>query len=285
MSDSNYQDPYDEASLRELCDLLSEEEGGAPSESARRTTLETLAMLPFELEPIEPSAGGKERLMAAVARERKSRAPETAVHSLAEHRRAKQPEMESTREGSTASSPGWLLPLAASLLLAVGSFAYFQSNEVRSQRRAMAEIRQQVEAVESQLQAIESDRDRARSHLAQVSRPGTEACALRPRLASAPADAHGTLYVMPDGEGWVLSLDGLEDVPGKTYQLWFLNEETALSGGTFDTGNRPYEWTNDKMPPHGTRAVAITLESQGGAAVPTGPEILFGDAEEMISFL
>jgi len=294
MSDSNHQDPYEAGSLDELCDLLLEEEGVAPSESARRPLLETLAMLPFELESVELEAGVKEQLFDRIASERQAQgsanaeAPPTAsVHSMAEHRSAIETSTPAPMNAavSTASKPGWLLPIAASLLLAIGSLAYFQRNELQAQRAVNAQIQSQFDVVESKLEALEQDRDLALTSLAQASQPGTEACALKPRLASTAPQAHGTIYFMPEGEGWVLSLDGLEDVPGKTYQLWFLNDEAAMSGGTFLTGNRPYMWTHDKMPPPGTRGVAITLEVEGGATAPTGPEVLFGDAEDMISFL
>lgn len=298
MSESNEQDLFRDPSLIELCDALLEEESASLSEEARRPLLEALSLMPFGLEEVAPDPSVKERLFAEIAAGRSvpAESPGEVVRSMADHRaRTEAPRTEELAPPSPASGAtpvsvatpgsGWMLPLAAGLLLAVAAFALFQSTQMRAQSDAIASLENQFTTVKEKLAAIESDRDLARTHLAAVSRPGTEVCALKPRLASAPEGAHGTLYVMPGGEGWVLSLNGLDDVPGKTYQMWFVGKDGATSAGTFLTGSAPYEWTHDKMPPMGTQAVAITLESEGGAESPTGPEILFGDAAEMVSFL
>lgn len=269
MSDSRLEgDPtldgsVDEA-LRELCDGCLADEGIAPSDEARRPLVETLGLLPYGLDEVVPGPEVKARLMAELRRADPAVAPSSAPRAR-------------------RSSPGGL-PLAALLLLAVGTFVLLQSSELHCQRAAIVRFQVELDAVGERLDTLQGERDEARAQLANLSRTGTEVCALKPRHAAAPQDAHGTLYMVP-GQGWVLSLEGLTDVAGRTYQLWFLGEGAAHSGGTFVTGDRPYARSDDRMPPPGTRAIAITLEPEGGASAPTGPEILFGVAADMVSFL
>jgi hypothetical protein len=131
--------------------------------------------------------------------------------------------------------------------------------ERRKTDQAVAEVRRQME--------------RMKTNFALVTAPEVTIRPLHP--VGEPSRARAMLFVAPDHQHWYMAVHDLPPAaPGRDYQLWWVAGEGMVSGGTFDT--RPgekMELSSETMPAD-TRDVVITLEAEGGAPAPTGPEIL-----------
>jgi hypothetical protein len=161
---------------------------------------------------------------------------------------------------------GWLLPLAASLVLLLAGFSGWQHLQMSRQLAEMTRFQQELQA--------------AQSKLAVLAASGVEVCSLRPMEEHfADSSPTATLFVAPDHQHWYLRIDGLGPSPeDHAYQLWFITDQGAqVSAGTFDTqtGSR-IELTSATMP-GGTVAVSVTVEPIGGSESPSGPPLLYGD--------
>ncbi len=106
-------------------------------------------------------------------------------------------------------------------------------------------------------------------------------CPLRPTIDTG-SGVYGTLYAAAD-EGWYLIAEGLEPAPAEhSYTVWFLLEDGPRKAGLLPV---PADGRSELMAeefPDGSRGVLVTLEGRRDAEKPEGPEMLFGDAAEMI---
>jgi len=242
------------------------------SESLQRSYLEIVGLLPYELDPVEPSSATKEKLMASLKGEGEGweakRQEEVAVH----------PSMK-----GTGGWKSWALPLAAGLVLALLGVSGWQRVHMERQQEEIAQISghlREVNLQSGELARYQQELVEAQVKLSVLAASGVEVCSLHPmeeRLADAPPTA--TLFVAPDHQHWYLRIDGLEPSPeDRAYQLWFITGEGAqVSAGTFDPrpGART-ELTSTTMP-GGTVAVSITVEPLGGSPEPSSPPLLYGD--------
>jgi len=241
-----------------------------PEGQVRREYLELLGLVGEAVEPIEPPAAVKERVLAEVGG-RSAVPTEAQVVAL------------SSPQPSPPPRHRWALPLAASLAVALAGFSGYQAAQLAGQRATIDQLSQRLEDVEARTPAVATLRGQlaeARSRLAFVSERGIEICALRPMAIEAQqANSRGVLYVSADHQHWYLTIDGLGPcMQGRSYQLWFVPENgEPVSAGTFDVGEGVrVELSSDTMPA-ATRAVTVTLEPAGGSRGPTGPAVLHGD--------
>ena len=237
-----------------------------------RSYLEIVGLLPYELDPVEPSPATRERLMACLAGD--------ADWGNAKEREAAVAPPSMTATGGWTS---WALPLAAGLVLALLGVAGWQRVHMERQQEEIAQLSGHLREVNLQtgeLARYQQELVEAQAKLSVLAASGVEVCSLHPmegRLAEAPPTA--TLFVAPDHQHWYLRIDGLEPSPeNRAYQLWFITADGAkVSAGTFDP--RPgvrTELTSTTMP-GGTVAVSVTVEPLGGSAEPSGPPLLYGD--------
>jgi anti-sigma-K factor RskA len=242
------------------------------SEALSRGYLELVGLLPYELDPVEPSPAVKARLMRSLKGADESQdlegREEVAVSSA-------KTEVRSWRS--------WGLPLAAGLALALVGLSGWQRIRLERQQDEIVQLSgrlREVNLQSAELARYREQLDEAQAKLSVLASSGVEVCSLHPmeeRLtASAPT---ATLFVAPDHQHWYLRIDGLEPSPkDRAYQLWFITEEGAkVSAGTFDP--RPgvrTELTSETMP-GGTVAVSVTIEPLGGSPEPSGPPLLYGD--------
>lgn len=262
---------------------LAEEPGRVEAPAELRELLETWAALPLALEPSTPSAATRERLLARVRAEAEgvpaAPLPFTGVvgpeSSPGEEREA------SPRASWLNRAQPWLLPLAATLVVALLGVSVGLWSRLDDQSRRIARLTERVEelsaepaavAVQARLEALEQ-------YLRVVSTPGVEVCPLRlTATQAASSTTRGILYVAPDHQHWYLALSGLRPAPeGQSYHLWFFVDDRPVSAGSFEA--RPGEIVrlgSDTMP-EGTRAVGVTLEPREEMERPSGEPILFGD--------
>ena len=258
----------DRLNANDLPDSGSEEETG---EALRRSYLEIVGLLAYELDPVDPSVATRERLMAAVS------GREVAQRAQGQDEVVEMSSMTGARPSS------WALPLAAGLVLALLGVSGWQRAQMEQQRQEIAQLSDHLREVNLQsgdLVRYQQELSEAQAKLSVLAASGVEVCSLYPmeaRLAEAPPTA--TLFVAPDHQRWYLRIDALEPSPeGRAYQLWFITDEGAkISAGMFDSqpGTR-IELTSETMP-GGTVAVSITVEPVGGSPEPSGPPLLYGD--------
>lgn len=260
---------------------LAGEPGREEASAELRELLEAWAALPLALEPSAPSAATRERLLARV---RADDVPAPPLPFAGAAEREVSPD-EGRGDSSRASwldrAQPWLLPLAATLVVALLGVSAGLWSRLDDQSRHIARLTERVEelsaepaavAVQARLEALEQ-------YLRVVSTPGVEVCPLRLTATQTASSAtRGILYVAPNHQHWYLALSGLPPAPeGQSYHLWFFVDGRPVSAGAFEV--RPGELVrlgSDTMP-EGTRAVGVTLEPREEMERPSGEPILFGD--------
>jgi hypothetical protein len=295
--------------------LPGPDEAARPDEDATlaRLYIEVMGLLPYELEPVAPSAGAKARLMALVQGDETQPAATVKVANVAaapavaagDSRRApavlprsSTQEFAVTRRAAAgaASRPSrasrWPLALAAAFALALLGLSLWLYSQVDTQRTTIAGLRQELSAERAraegaiaQARQAESDSLDLRDKFSLVTSPAVLVAPMRP-MGQPPLQpgARGVLFVASDHQHWYMALQGLEPVQtGKTYKLWFVADAGTVNAGSFSAQpGAPIELSSKHMPA-GTRGVLVTLENDPRATAPAGPEILRAAAMVTIS--
>lgn len=273
-------------------------QGDETAETLVRLYTEVLGLIPAELAPVPPSAGARDRLLAAIGA-----APAVAPSAPP----APSPPPAASKELSAPAAPPvptaisealrpapriapgpiprrqsrWPLALAAVLALAFAGTSVWlwliqqeQSADIARLRQELAAQRQLAstrarDAEEGRQARTEMDNMRAR--FALVTSPDVEVFPLRP--VGDQASARGMLFVAPDHQHWYLTLDELPPpAEGGVYKLWWMTPRGPLDAGSL-AAQQEIRMSSDEMPA-GTTGVVVTLEPTPGSTRPTGPEIL-----------
>jgi hypothetical protein len=250
--------------LRELCCSERDEVDGWSSLSAadrarlERLDAELFGLVAGSLEPVEPTGVCKESLMSrCTARS------------------------EPARFGPVPAGGGrsrrWLLPLAAGVTALAVGYAVSMVGTVRGQHDELLLLR----GAAGRLTALEAELATTRDAMRLVSSRGVAVCPLRPLPASADAEGpYGVLFVAADHQHWYLRVAGLDPAADGYYRVWF---ETA--GGMVAAGNlagSELELGSPTMP-EGTRAVAVSLETEPAPGAPSDQIVLYGN--DMVTVL
>jgi anti-sigma-K factor RskA len=217
-------------------------------------------------EPMEPSAGVRERLMAEVGGAPAPSA-ERAPAEAAGRRRA---------------------PLRLAAVIAVAALALAALGWGISSRSA---LRDEVDALEAQVAELETrlaqaDTELARSRgelrsakavLALLAGSSPNRDVLLAGLEAAP-NSQGRLIVDPDNRRAVFLAGQLPPLePGRVYQLWSLKDGQPASAGVFETvADGTAIHVVENVPAETPDAWAVTIEPEGGVPSPTGPMVLVG---------
>ncbi|MBZ0112076.1 MAG: anti-sigma factor [Thermoanaerobaculia bacterium] len=290
-----------EATTRE--ELLGElRSGEEESLELVRIYTELLGLVPWSVDWAEPSPELEGRILASLVGDETQRItleelrpqapPAATVRSVPEQRPVRTLDVRPT---PAPTGMTWWKTLAAALTLGVlglGATLYSTRLRLDDQIARADQLEKDLSRAEAQptdvRAASDNELDAMRAQVQLVTNLNTGICPLRPPVgkpALQPA-ARGLLFVAEDHQHWYLKAEGLDPLEtGRTYQLWFVIEEgdSPVSAGTFEViPGRQVEMTSPEMP-HGTRAVAITLEPAGGATQPSGPMVLYGD--EIMQFI
>jgi hypothetical protein len=256
------------------------------SEMLARLYTEVLGLLPAGLEPAAPRPEGRARLLEALTGEPPRPAPLPRPEPVARPREISR-EMPAApvpppRVAMVAPPPrrSWPLALAASLVLVLGGLCGWllqqraaQEVTIESLRAELDGERRKAEQAAAEAAQASQGMERMRANFALVTAPAVTVSPLHP--VGEPSRARGMLFVAPDHQHWYMAVHDLPPAaPGRDYQLWWVADGGTFSGGTFDT--RPgetMELSSETMPAN-TRDVLITLEAEGGAPAPTGPQVL-----------
>jgi hypothetical protein len=267
------------------------------SETLSRLYTEVLGLLPYELDPVVPPAGAKERLMAAVLGEARPAAASTAAEpAVAEPARVAPPvpprEPLTARRAAPpapaarpARASRWPLALAAVLALALLGLSFWLYSQVGAQRSTIAGLRHQLsierarsEGAVAKVRQLENEGFDMRQKFTLVTSRAVLVSPMRPaaRPGQPPLqpDAHGMLFVAADHQHWYMSLQGLQPAPeGQVYKLWFVADHPVSSGSFTARPGEPMDLSSKEMPA-GTKGAIVTLERDPSAPAPTGPTIL-----------
>ena len=202
---------------------------------------------------------------------------------------ASQPYRPNAGGGPRARPSRWPFRLAATLAVAALGLSGWLGWQVEEQSGELARLRteaRQAKDRDAELVRLRQEVKSFEGSAALVSSPSVLVCPLRPALGTtaAPLGARAVLYVAADHQHWYFTARGLQESPaGQEYQIWFMAGGRPVSGGTFSMKPGEAAHVSSETMPTGTTAISITLERQGGAVIPTGPQILLGDQMQQIS--
>lgn len=305
--ETHLDDPIILATLEAL-DRGIDSPGGAsrPNELSENDTLarlytEVVGLIPYQLQPVEPSPEVRTRLMAIIhgapaqpaapvspVIEAAQAAPPAAV-PLRASQEARVPRTVSSVQGvavarrSPRSPRRWPLALAAGLsflLLGLSVWLYLQlgqqQNTIATLQQELDTERARVAEVTAEAQRIQAAALDMREKFSLVTSPAVEVSPMRPVGAPPPQPyARGILFVASNHQHWYISLNGLQPAAnGKAYKLWFVADQGTVDAGSFTAKpGEPIELSSKHMPA-GTKEVLVTLEENPQAPTPAGPEIL-----------
>lgn len=172
-----------------------------------------------------------------------------------------------------------LLAAAVCLALALGSL-WRQAKLGRELDRLGAErdrLARQVAGLDQQLGLARAESQRLAESLSIIASPGSRSIQLA-GLGPAPR-ASGHTFVSPERAEAVFYAFGLPaPEPGKTYQLWWIQDGKPVSAGTFGVDERGSGSLRvEHVAPAGQiQAWAVTVEPAGGVPQPTGAMVLKG---------
>jgi len=216
------------------------------------------ALLALSAPPAEPAAGVRRQLL-----ERLRAAREVTT---SEARAAKQE--KSRRAGFWAwANLGWAV---AAVILVAGAALMREEN-----RR----VESQVQSLRAEIAGKQQELDRTRAVLDLLRSTDT----VRVHLISGSAPwpwPEGKVYYHPS-KGLLFVASHLPPLdPGMSYQLWCVAEGgSPASAGVFTPdakGNAAVMMPMAKMPMT-PKAFAVTVEADGGAPAPTGPQVMVGE--------
>ena len=269
--------------------------GDETAETLARLYTEVLGLIPIELAPVAPSAGARDRLLAAIGAAPAAAAAEPRPAPVAAPPPAPAAPAAPTAPTAVTQAfrpaprvaPGpiprrqsrWPLALAAVVALAFAGASVWLWQLQQGQRAEIAQLRQELvtqrkvaaKAAEDGRQA-RTEMDNMRARFALVTSPAVEVLPLRP--VGDQTNARGMLFVAPDHQHWYLSMEGLPPATEGVYKLWWMTAQGPQDAGYQVTqSGEKFEMSSDEMPA-GTTGVLVTLEPAPGSSQPTGPEIL-----------
>ena|ERR1700683_3196995 len=208
-----------------------------------------IASLSFALEPVQPPAGVKERLMRQVRAE-------------SERQRA------GVKEAGTSVGRGWWAWVLApvTLALAIATIYLWNSN---------SHLNQMIQDENAQMQSLRNELDEANELMELETAHDTVAVKLAPMKTEEPS--HGQV-LYNSRMGMAFYTGTLPTLPkNMSYQLWLVPMDgKPISAGVFGDQAPGYHMMV-KMPEGiAAKAFAVTMETAGGVPQPQGPKIVVG---------
>jgi hypothetical protein len=165
----------------------------------------------------------------------------------------------------------------AVVLLGLASLALWNRNQ--SLRAEVASLSDRLREAQGEVGAQREQLARARNLEEVFDAPGVRVAEL---AGKTPApEAHAMLaYDRSTGRAVVMAT-GLPPCPeGHAYQLWLIEGDKPLPGGTFKADPQGRAKMNDRLPPNvAAPTFAVTLEREGGVPAPKGDVFLLGTSK------
>lgn len=272
-------------------------------ETLRRLYLETMSLLAYDAEPVEPRPQVKDRLMAALGSP--ARAGEegagsgaeppgrsSAVVPFEERVEERAGGRDDRRAPAKAGGVSWASFAAAVIALLALGLAGVLWVELDRSREALARLEQEQQELTARLEMGEilaRDVGRFEDLVRVVSTPGVEICPLRPVGESPLAPgAFAVLYIPPGSRSLYLVASDLEPADRGLYKVWFNTPGGAMPAGVIEVGEGALgERTTLRIPPDlmdagSMLSVTVTLEQSPDVDAPTGPTVLYGDEKMQV---
>ncbi len=228
----------------------------------------TLAHLPLGLDPVEPPARLRQRLMARVADE-SARTAASGSGGVAPLRRP--------------TTGNWWRPalaaVAASLVVLVAGGFVFQQRQSRLADR-ISDLDEVVAGQRQEIQHLRDSLDGAMNVVARYARPDVRVFELGGTEHA--TTAAGRVFWDRATGTWDFHVAGLApSSTDRTYQLWFITaDQRKVSAGTFDVGADGVARMLEISIPDDVGVIsvaAVTDEPRGGSLQPTGQIRLAGE--------
>lgn len=214
---------------------------------AREEFAEAVTLLARDLPPSAPPREVRERVLAAI-----------------------ESEDANVVDASRRFGNRWWLATAATVFLALWGWREMAvrvaRERIRSQQAEIAQLRNENEILEQQ-------REKLTTAMTSMTSAGARTIALTGREAAPSASAR--VFLDPNARSAIVFFSSLPANPSdKSYQLWVIPADAAkppLSAGVFDvTGAGTATVTVANLPvAEEMKALAVTLESRGGAEAPS----------------
>jgi anti-sigma-K factor RskA len=195
---------------------------------------DTAVMLGLAVEPVQPSPELKTNLMAML-----DSTPQLAPMGAP---RVEGPAAAKARTRWFTRPVAVLTAAAAAVVLVLGGVVVGNQLVDQSFEQAQVDRLAQITAA-----------DDSRRLTAEVAGGGTATLVWSNELGSA-----------------ALMVDGIAPLPdGKTYQLWYIDQEGARPAGVFDVGDSGTSWRVLDGAMHGGDSIGLTVEPAGGSDIPS----------------
>ncbi|HVF89125.1 MAG TPA: anti-sigma factor [Blastocatellia bacterium] len=193
------------------------------------------------------------------------REPQSSPKRSSEQQAVRQTPVPATDSGS---GKGGILPWAIAAAFALAALALFAS------------WRQTRQEVDSARQQLASARGEAEELHAQVSQPRSDPRVIQLVGQSPAPGSTGQIYWDVPNNNWVVAVNLPPPPRGKVYQLWFVKPGARISAGLIRPNEKGYGFSVINVPHDlgSLDAAAITLEPEGGSALPTLPIYALGEA-------
>lgn len=229
-----------------------------------REYVELSALLPFALEPVDPSPACRTDVLSQIAST-----------------------LPFARKSTAVPAPRWLQALAAALVVFVLGLSSFSAWLYRDNQRQGVVLNETRRALEESRQreefqiASQGDIARLRS---LVTAAGTRVCRLKP-TGQQPVQsvARGMVYFDPERQEYFLTARDLSPcTEGYAYRLWFMVNGEAVFGSRFNVKAGVPVVVGAGGMPAGATAMWVTYQ-RDAVEEPSGESVLFGDqSEEML---
>ncbi len=167
--------------------------------------------------------------------------------------------------------------VVAVALLGLTSLALWNRNQ--SLNAEMAKLSDRLREAQGQLNEQREQLAGARDVEGLLSSPAVRVAELSGKKPA--PEAHAMLAYDRSTGRTVVMATGLPPCPaGHAYQLWLIDDNKPLPGGTFKADAQGRGRMTDRLPPdHPAPTFAVTLEREGGVPAPEGDVFLIGAAK------
>ena len=219
------------------------------------------------VEPLEPPADLRQRVIAAALANRSANVP--VPPSAFQRRDARTP-----AAGSRLAP--WLLAAASFAVVALGLYSWSLHRRLVETDAALQQAQARLASVESQIASLRTVSDETTQTADVLSAPDVVRVELTGQT-DAPR-ARGRAFWSPS-RGLVVAANNLPVLPrGRVYQLWVVTGSAKVSAGLMRPDNSGRLRGASRVAGLQAQAIALTVEPEGGVPQPTGSIYLVGNA-------
>lgn len=253
-------EPYHEDRMTlELLDRLNRDGETALVEAELiREYAEILALLPYDLQPVQPAAAVWRQVEARIAdRELSAEAPAgPRSPTVVPFPDRADSDFEARPPAPTRArrpAPWVTLAMAATIALCFLGLGYFWA-QARLQQTTIEELR------DAQARSLQVSH-----HYDMVRRTARQYYPLQPvSLSPREKPFYGRVWVCGMHQQWLLNIEGLKPASaGHEYRFWFETEDGKVDGGRVEVNGGEAQLSASSMP-LGTKGFSVTLEVEGG---------------------